>query len=362
MTLWGKRDDMVVHQTHPFNAEPPRTALARQQRTPLDTFYSRNHGPIPDVDADAWRLTVEGLVERPLTLSLDELRGRFEQHTLQATLQCAGNRRQGLAEVREIPGEDLWGPGATATTEWTGVRLGDVLRAAGVGGAAAHVEFSAPDTSELAEPPQPYGCSIPTAKALQDEVLLAWAMDGAPLPQVHGAPVRVVVPGYIGARSVKWVDRITVRAAASENWFQAVAYRVVPPEADPAATDPAEGITLGSIALNCDFLEPEDAAAVGPGPLDVTGYAFAGDDRTVARVDVSADGGRSWVQAQLERPAGPWTWQHWRATVTVSGPTTLLARAWDSTGALQPESPEHLWNPKGYANNSWARLRLPPSP
>lgn len=358
MGPWGKRDDMLVHQREPFNAEPPRRALARRAITDLETFYSRNHGPIPRIDADAWRLEVDGLVERPLRLSLDELRDRFAERELVATLQCAGNRRRGLLEVRDIPGEP-WGPGATSTARWTGVRLADVLAAAGLRSGARHVAFSAPDVSDLADPPQPYGGSIPLTKAVQGGVLLAWAMNGRPLPEAHGAPLRVVVPGWVGARSVKWLERVTAQAEPSDNYFQATAYRILPPDADPSKARPGEGFSLGPVAFNCDILEPDGTAPVPAGPTEVTGYAFSGDDRTVVRLDVSLDGGRTWTQADLDTPQSPWSWQHWRITIDLpAGETVITARAWDSTGATQPESPAAVWNPRGYANNSWARLGL----
>lgn len=358
MGVAGKRDDMVVHKRDPLNAEPPREALA-EPLTPVESCYVRCHGPVPEIDAAAWRLTVGGLVQRELELSLDDLRVRFPRREVVATLQCAGNRRAGLMAVREIPGEDPWGPGATATVRWAGVSLVDVLGEAGPQREAAHVAFAAPDVSPLADPPQEYGGSIPVAKATSPEVLLAWEMNDGPLPAVHGAPLRVVVPGWIGARSVKWLRRIIALAEPSRNYFQATAYRVLPPGADPAKAGPGEGISLGPIALNCDFASPEDGARIGPGPVEVRGYAFAGDGRSVARVDVSPDGGRSWVLARLGEQQSPWAWRHWCATIEPpEGEAEVLARAWDSAAALQPERPEHLWNPKGYANNSWARIRL----
>jgi len=238
MGLWGKRDDMIVHEADPYNAEPSRGALADRVLTPIDSFYGRNHGPIPFIDPQGWRLRVGGLVEHDLELSLDDLRGQFAQRTLTVTLQCAGNRRSGLIKVRDIPGEAPWGPGATSTAEWTGVSLAEVLRAVRPREEAAHVAFAAPDISQIADPPQSYGGSVPRAKALAGEVLLAWAMNGQPLPPVHGGPVRVVVPGYIGARSVKWVERITLQDHPSGNYFQATAYRLLPAEADPAAAGP----------------------------------------------------------------------------------------------------------------------------
>nr|WP_232295322.1 sulfite oxidase [Parafrankia sp. EUN1f] len=363
---WGKRDDMVVHEWEPFNAEPPPGVLAEAPITPVEAFYSRNHGPVPDTDRDSWRLAVAGLVDRPLSLSLSDLRRDFEPCTLAVTLQCAGNRRAGMAAVREIPGEDPWGDGATSTAEWTGARLADVLVAAHPSGRAAHVAFEAVDVSPLARPAQPYGASIPFSKASAPEVLLAWAMNGRPLPAAHGAPLRVVVPGYIGARSVKWVRRVVARAEPSDNYFQAVAYRLLPPDADPDRAGPGDGLSLGPIALNSAILRPADGTSVPPGRTTVRGYALAGEHRRVARVDLSADGGASWRQAELDPAAGAYTWQLWHADVTLppSSDVELVARAWDDTGALQPESPRALWNPKGYANNSWPRaaIHISPSP
>jgi sulfite oxidase len=354
--MWGKRDDMIVHQAEPFNAEPPRAALAGQAVTPIETFYSRNHGPIPDVDPSTWRLHVDGLVDRTLDLSLADLQ-ELPASTEAATLECAGNRRTGLIAVRPILSQEPWGPATISTAEWTGVSLRDVLAAAGPRPGAAHIAFAAPDVSDRADPPQPYGGSIPLSKALSGQVLLAWSMNGQPLPRVHGGPVRVVVPGYVGARSVKWVHRITARARPSDNYFQAVAYRLLPPDAIPG---PGQGISLGPAILNAEILSPDDGAGLATGPTSVTGYAFAGGgDRIVARVDVSLDSGRTWIRATVDDPAGPWTWQLWRTTLTVPvGRIEITARAWDNTGATQPESPASIWNPGGYANTSWARVHV----
>ncbi|WP_238435564.1 MULTISPECIES: sulfite oxidase [unclassified Frankia] len=357
---WDKRDDMLVHEWEPFNAEPPPAALADAPLTPVEAFYSRNHGPIPQLEGDRWSLGVTGLVERPLTVSLSDLRRDFAPCTLAVTLQCAGNRRAGMIAVRAIPGEDPWRDGATSTAEWTGVRLADVLAAAGPADAARHVAFEAVDVSPLADPPQRYGGSIPIAKAMAPEVLLAWAMNGRPLPAAHGAPLRVIVPGYIGARSVKWVRRVTVRAEPSDNYFQAVAYRLLPPDTDPDRAGPDAGPSLGPIALNSAILRPADDATLPPGPTTVSGYALAGENRRVVRVDLSADGGRNWRQAALDPRPGSYTWQLWHADLTLAPATDteLVARAWDDTGALQPTSAESLWNPMGYVNNSWPRATI----
>ncbi|MDO9408975.1 sulfite oxidase [Patulibacter sp.] len=353
----GKRTETIVHEQDPFNAETAPADLVASAITPTDAFYSRNHGAMPRVDAVAWALTIEGLVDRPLRLTLADLRdGRFPVRRETATLQCAGNRRRGLIEVREIPGEAPWGPGATGTAVWEGVALADVLDAARPADAASDVAFVGLDRSEEADPPQPFAGSIPLRKARRPEVLLAWGMNGAPLPVAHGAPVRVVVPGFVGARSVKWLDRIELRDRPWDGFFQDVVYRLLPPEAEPG---PGAGIPLGEIALNAAILEPQDGREVRAGRTTVRGYAFAGGERTVARVDVSADGGETWVQADLGDDHGRWAWRIWSCPVDLpSGPAELVARAWDSAGASQPERAGPLWNPKGYVNNAWSRVRL----
>jgi sulfite oxidase len=344
---------VIVHGADPYNAETPRAALAEHDLTAAGRFFVRNHGPVPE--PRDWSLGVDGLVERRLELGLDELRA-LPRRELTATLQCAGNRREGLIAVREIPGEAPWGPGATGTATWGGVALADVLERAGVAGGAAHVAFVGLDVSEEPEPAQPFGASITLEKALRPEVLLAFEMNGEPLPNLHGAPLRAVVGGYIGARSVKWLQRVEVRRDPWPGWFQDVVYRLLEPEQEPA---PGCGMALGEVALNADILVPANGARVPAGDVELLGYAFAGGDRHVARVDVSVDGGRSWQGAELLADLGRWAWRRWRAAVTLApGEHEIAVRAWDSAGATQPERAATVWNPKGYVNNAWGRITL----
>ncbi len=206
---------------------------------------------------------------------------------------------------------------------------------------------------------QSFGGSIPLEKAMSAEVLLAWQMNGHALPRAHGGPVRVVVPGYVGARSVKWVTAVSVQDAPSQNYFQALDYRILPAEADADAVGPAEGISLSTLELNCDILTPTDDDRVPPGALTIRGYGIAGDGHSVERVDVSLDGGSTWRQANLDRAPSQWSWRLWSSTVNVEpGPLSIIARAWDDTGVPQPESAEALWNPRGYGNHAWARVEI----
>jgi sulfite oxidase len=249
-----------------------------------------------------------------------------------------------------------WGPATISTAEWTGAGLADVLAAAGARPGAAHVAFVAPDVSPSVEPPQPYGSSIPLPKASSGEVLLAWTMNGAPLPRIHGGPVRVVVPGYIGARSVKWVHRITAQSQPSDSYFQAEDYRLLPPDAEPA---PGLGISLGPLTMTSGILFPDDGDRLAAEPTDVIGYAIAPEGRSIARVDVSLDGGQTWTQADVDDPPSRWAWQLWHTKLDLPpGSAEITARAWDDTGATQPEFPASLWNPGGYDNRSWPRIRV----
>jgi sulfite oxidase len=355
MGRFGKRDDLVIHGQEPFNAE---TGLRSLTDCVTDTaaFYVRGHGSVPEIDPSTWRLRVCGLVQRELTLSLETLREAFRERSVTATLQCAGNRRAGLIAIRDIPGESPWGPGATGTAVWTGVALADVLALAGPLTLASDVGFEGADLCPEAKPVQRFGGSIPLDKARRSEVLLAWAMNGEPLAPVHGAPLRVVVPGYIGARSVKWLERIELRPEPWPGFFQHVVYRLVAADEMPG---PGVGMPLGLVALNSDVLSPRDGETVTAGPVDVCGYAFAGGDRYVARVDVSVDGGETWTQADLLEDLGRWAWRQWRITLLLApGDHELIVRAWDSSAATQPEDEAGLWNPKGYVNNARPRIRI----
>jgi sulfite oxidase len=356
MSPYGKRAGLTVHEEEPFNAETRPAALAEGTLTATDAFYVRSHGAVPEVDPAAWRLRVHGLVERELELSLATLREALRECEVIATLQCAGNRRAGLITIRDIPGEAPWGAGATGTATWTGVALADVLALARPLREATHVGFGGADLCPEATPVQRFGGSIPLDKACRPEVLLAWGMNGEPLPSVHGAPLRVVVPGYIGARSVKWLDRIEIRSTPWDGYFQHVVYRLVPEDGAPG---PGEGMPLGLVALNADVLSPADGETITAGPVEVRGYAFAGGERYVARVDVSLDGGSSWSQAELLDDLGPWAWRHWRITVELTrGEHEIVVRAWDSSAATQPEDEAALWNPKGYVNNARPRVHV----
>lgn len=355
--MTGKPPDLIVQQQEPFNAEPTLERLIAADITPNEWFFVRNHAPVPSVDLRDYRLSVGGLVDKVLHLSLEAL-SQFPKFTVVATLACAGNRRLDFLKVKPVLDEVPWGAQAISNAAWTGVRLADVLRAARVQPQGSHVAFLGLDQVEQGGRRFGFGGSIPLRKALGDEALLAYGMNGYPLPPEHGFPLRVVAPGYIGARSVKWVKSIVVQAEPSDNHFQAHAYKLFAPHVESATADWKRGLMLGELSVNSAICSPAPGTTVPAGGVEVRGYAMAGGDRRVERVDVSADGGKTWLDAELSG-GDLFAWRLWRARVSLQpGFHEVCARAWDSAAHTQPEDVEKLWNFKGYMNNAWPRVRI----
>ncbi|CAA9422977.1 MAG: hypothetical protein AVDCRST_MAG22-2709 [uncultured Rubrobacteraceae bacterium] len=356
--LSGKHPDLAVHKDHPLNAEPPPHLLGESFVTPTDAFYVRCHGDVPEVDPGRYRLEVSGLVERPLRLSLEEIRG-LPRAEATATLYCAGNRRAELMERGPMPDKVAWDVGAAGNARWGGVLLRDVLERAGIREEARHAAFTGLDRDVESGTGAPFGGSIPIGRAVADGVLLAYEMNGEPLAPEHGFPLRVVVGGYVGARSVKWLSGITLQTEPSSNHYQAVEYKLFPPHVTAENVDYSKGEMLGEIPLNCVICAPRNGETVGRGPVALRGYAMAGGDREVGGVEVSTDGGRSWTAASLSEEGDPGTWRLWEMGAELEpGPHEILARALDSDGGTQPESVDEVWNFLGYANNAWHGVRV----
>lgn len=353
-----QQDRLIVHSTSPYNAEPRPSCLRENFVTAQSDFYVRSHGDIPHIDIATFELVVEGLVGKPVTLSLDALKA-LPEHTVEAAMQCAGNRRADMLRVRPVSG-DPWGPGAIGNAHWTGVRLADVLEAAAaetVGG--RHVAFACRDACDVDGKHFHYEASIPMSKARSRDVLLAYAMNGEPLAPEHGFPLRVVTPGYAGVRSPKWVSRIEVRDTPSDCPIQAEDYKLLPP--DIISTDDIDwrrGATINGLPVNSAICEPSAHARLEAGPTVLRGWAIA-TERAVLRVDVSIDGGRTWRQANVEDSISTWSWTFWFLEVELPvGDHELVVRAWDAAGQTQPSSPDDTWNVKGYLSTSWHRVHV----
>ncbi len=350
---------LCVRQERPLNAGPDLAALRAQVVTPNGLFFIRSHGDVPRVDPAAFRLTIGGLVRRPLTVTLDDLRAR-PARTATVTLECAGNRRGGLIEVEPIPGELPWGEDAIGNAFWTGTPLAALLAEAEPLPTAQHVGFEGLDDVLRHGETFRFGGSIPLGKALSPEVVLAYEMNGAPLPPAHGFPLRAVVPGTIGARSVKWLTRIELRDTPSENYFQRKAYRLFPPDMRAETVDYDRGLMLHDLGVNSVICTPAPGEAVAPGAVPVRGYAVAGGGRRVERVEISGDGGATWSPAELYPDRGPWAWRFWRGALGLAPGSEheIVVRAWDSAGEGQPPDAAAIWNFKGYMNNAWHRVRV----
>jgi sulfite oxidase len=362
MHNFRKDPTFILHQEDPINGEPPSEKLVGAFITPTELFYVRTHGDIPQIDLHTYRLRIHGLVDRELKLSLEDLRAHFSRKTLAATLECAGNRRQEMAALRPIPGEIPWDAGAIGTAEWSGAPLSEVLLAAGVQRTARHAALLGLDTVEKAGRSQPFGGSIPVSQALRGEAPLAYEMNGAPLEDLHGYPLRLIVPGTIGARSVKWLAAVSLQRHPSENYFYAESYQLIPSGEPTTEGVTAPGIHLGETNVNAAICGVRVTRPVGDHTREVLveGYALSGGERTIERVELTSDGGRHWTTASLLGDPQPYTWRLWKAVVQVSrGPVELAVRAWDSAANTQPEAIRSILNAKGYLNNAWGRVWLP---
>jgi len=354
---FGKHSGQLVRDSEWYNSGPPPELLRREFITPKDLFFTRNHGAVPEIDPGTFRLKVTGMVERELELSLHDLQTSLPRRTVAATMACAGLRRDELMAYRPIPGEVAWGAEPISNGIWTGAPLRDVLLMAGLRPGASHVEFIGLDQVQRHGKQFGFGGSIPLDKALGQEVLLAFEMNDGPLPPVHGFPLRGVVPGCIGARSVKWLSEIIVTDAPSENYFQAHAYKTFPPEIGPDTVRWETGFMLHDLPLNSVIWDPLPGGRVSAGSVTIRGWAMATRGEVVERVEVSADGGRTWTPAEFTERGNRWTWCFWSIRqVLKSGPHTLVVRAIDSAGQVQPDQVDRIWNFKGYMNNAWHRI------
>ena len=340
---------LVVHRAQPLNCETSIPALIGGVVMPNAHFYVRNHFDIPMIEEAGWTLTVGGLVERELELSLRDLRSMRSQ-TLFVTLECAGNGRSML----EPPAEgEQWRLGAVSTAEWTGVPLAEVLDRAGVRPEAREAVFRGADGGTVPERDEPirFERSLGVDDARSHDVLLAYAMNGEALPVQHGYPLRVIVPGWYAVASVKWLSEIELVDRRFDGYYQAEKY-VYEWEADHDSGP--EPVTLQNVRSL--ITEPSPGEEVGRGEVAVRGVAWSGS-APIARVDVSVGAG-PWQHAQLvgERQRHSWQWWELITTLGEPGPTTIRSRATDLGGRTQPDDPP--WNRQGYGNNAIAEVEV----
>jgi len=326
----------------------PLEAL-RYDVTPAGLHYLLIHFDIPEADAAAWRLRIDGLVAMPATLSLADLQ-RMPPRTLRVTMECAGNGRgQTSPRYPSMP----WLEEGVSTAEWTGVPLARLLEVAGVDASARDIVFHGADRGIDRGIEHSFSRSLARAQATDEDILVAWAMNGAPLLPQHGAPLRLVVPGWYGMASVKWLERIEAIDAAFDGLQQARSYHF-------RSEIGEQGTPCTRIRVNSLMVPPGlphffgRRRVVDAGRLEVLGRAWSGDGE-VKRVEFAVDG--AWRDAVLEASAGPHAWRRWRCEWRAeAGEHELRCRATDATGAVQPlEAP---WDVTGFGNNSAQRVEV----
>ncbi|SCY17630.1 sulfite oxidase [Microvirga guangxiensis] len=360
LELFGK-DRLTLLGETPLVAETPESLLD-DETTPIARFFIRNNGLLPQRidDPEAWRFTIDGEVERPLDLSLADLKSGFPTKTFRMVLECGGNGRAFFEPKAE---GNAWTNGGAGCAEWTGVSLGDVLREAGLKETARFTgHFGADPDKNGSFEKQAMSRGMPIAKALEDHTLLVWAMNGEPLPFIHGGPLRLIVPGWPGSLSQKWLTRIWLRDREHDGpGMTGLSYRVpvrpIPPGSDGTNV---ETRILESMPVRSIVTAPADGSRcpAGTRSIIVRGAAWAGDD-TVARVDCSIDGGATWMPAQMTPPRNRYDWVRWSASIALPGDGfyEIIARATDSQGRAQPFRAAN-WNPNGYGCNVVHRVAV----
>jgi sulfite oxidase len=355
MTPARDESTLTVRVSRPFDAETPVRAFT-SFLTPNDHFFVRSHFGPPSAETigeSQWTLHVGGAVERSNEFTMESLK-QFELVTITAVLQCSGNGR--AYHRPRVPGVQ-WERGAVGNAQWTGVRLRDVLQAAGVRAEARHVMFQGADRPVVATVPL-FVRSIPLEKALHPDTLLAYEMNGRPLPLLHGAPLRVITPGWMAESCIKWLTHIELREDEASGYFMQTAYRVpVKSEQNDTgrtdnATAPVEVMPVKSLISS-----PEDGQAVMAGGVRIKGVAWAGETR-IAKVEISIDEGNTWQTAQLVGDDRLYAWRQWQFLwqATVQGTFAIVCRATDERGHVQPAATS--WNPSGFLWNGWDRVSV----
>jgi DMSO/TMAO reductase YedYZ molybdopterin-dependent catalytic subunit len=357
----GKDKGLVVIGEKPLVAETPEPLLD-DDTTPTEKFFIRNNGQIPEPvkDADKWTIKIDGEVDKPMEIALGELKTKFTPVTQRMVLECGGN---GRAFFTPQARGNQWTNGGVGCAEWTGVRVADVLKAAGVKpsavfsghyGADPHLSG---DSARVA-----ISRGVPIKKLMDENNLIVWQMNGKPLDNIHGGPVRLVIGGWPGSVSAKWLNRIWIRDKVHDGQgMGGTSYRVtVKPMVPGGKPDPENFKDLESMPVRSIITAPSDGTKIPAGTREVKlrGASWAGD-HDVKQVDVSADYGATWHPAQVEKPKNKYDWQRWTATVKLpsDGYYEIWTRGTDSQGVAQPHV-AGFWNPQGYGANPMHRVRV----
>ncbi|NNF02562.1 MAG: sulfite oxidase [Bacteroidia bacterium] len=356
----GKSKELLIINDKPWNAETP-AHLLDPKVTPSDLVFVRNNGIPPiNVDVDKWTLKIDGeSVVNEKQFSLLELKSKFQVHTLQITLECGGN---GRSEFDPPAKGNQWTTGAVSCAQWTGVKLKDVLETAGIKSDAVYIGYYGADTHLSGDPDKvAISRGVPIAKALEEECLIAWEMNGKEIPQMNGHPLRLVIGGWPASVSGKWLNRISIRNKIHDGAkMGGQSYRVpkVKVEAGTKVKDEDMKI-IESMPVKSLITYPKSGAMVkGAKTIRLRGHAWAGD-LAVSAMHVSIDFGATWIKCELSDPINRFAWQHWNCDIVLPeiGYYEVWARATDAKGQQQPQVVPG-WNPKGYLNNACHRIAV----
>jgi len=354
----ANKDGLVILNDRPVNAEC-LPHLLDDEVTPTSRHFVRNNGTPPaKIDAQEWRLNVDGEVSSPMNLTIDDLKNKFEVVRLRLQIECGGN---GRAYFDPKAKGNQWTLGAVACSEWTGVRLADVLKAAGLKNSAVYTAHYGADTHLSGNSDkEAISRGVPISKAMSPYNLIAFEQNGGPLHPMNGAPLRLVIPGWPGSCSHKWVKRIRIRDRVHDGAkMTGTAYRTPAYPVAPGEKVPKEDFRIiESMPVKSLITYPKSGIELsGSRELDLRGHAWAGDN-VVSAVDVSIDFGATWTKAALRAPANPFAWQRFNARLSfpTKGYYEVWARATDDRGQQQPFAV--AWNPKGYLNNSMHRIAV----
>ncbi|WP_025764750.1 sulfite oxidase [Dyadobacter tibetensis] len=360
--LAGKSPELIIRGERPWNVES-LPHLLDERVTSAKNMFIRNNGLSPEkIDLQNWKLTIDGeSVRATKSYTLADLKKRFKQYTYQLVLECGGNGRSGYQPQTS---GNQWDQGAVHCAEWTGVRLKDVLKDVGIKEDAVYIGYHSAD-AHLSKDPAKEAISrgVPIAKALEDETLIAWKLNGEDIPAIHGFPLRLVVGGWPASTSGKWLERISIRnkvhdgAKMTGHSYRVPRNPVVPGESIPE-TDEFYKI-IESMPVKSLITYPKTGAIVKPETkIDLRGHAWAGDLK-VTKMEVSIDFGATWQECELEAPANRLAWQHWKTTVQLpqKGYYEVWARATDEKNVAQPMVIP-TWNPGGYINNACERIAM----
>lgn len=358
--MFNKDKEMVVLNSKPWNMEAV-AHLLDDRITPNKYMFIRNNGLVPEnIDAKEWTITFDGeSVKEKKTFTLDELKTKFPHHTYQLTLECGGN---GRSEFDPPAKGNQWTIGAVGCATWTGVRLKDVLKDVGIKDDAVYIGYHAADQHLSRDPnKEPISRGVPISKAMMDETLLAFKMNGEDIPLVHGYPLRLVCGGWPASTSGKWVKRISVRNIVHDGEKMTGTSYKVPcnPVAPGEEVKDEDMCIIESMPVKSLITYPKSGAMIPKGKkLNIRGHAWAGE-LEISKVSYSIDFGATWSECLLEKPANRLAWQHFKASIGFpkSGYYEVWARATDANGVSQPMLLPG-WNPKGYLNNACHRIAV----